>query len=436
MAIADLETVPVAVSAEEIDAQLGKMLESHHFCHSHRYPALLKYLVEQTRQGNSNLLKERLVGVEVFHRAPDYDTNADPVVRVTAGEVRKRLAQYYQATEHTDEIRIDLPTGSYVPRFYRSPVSLPRPVPRPAPMPESQAAPEQAASDDGPVESAAADVLAVAGSRGWEWLRQSWVVAAAVLVGALVAVGVTQFSHGLAFWQERSLTQFWGSFASQERAAVVVVGDHTVGEEGNALRAAQGAAASPSEDVLRLMNEYEQVTLTDVESLSKITNYMVRHDLSFKLAGAGAADIADLRTGPVLLFAGLDNRWTMRLSQHLRYRFVDSADNTIGAIEDAQTPGRTWQVNFKVPYAKMPMDYAIVARYYDPLVEQSVMIAAGLGATGTVAASEFVTSERFLEDMYKLAPKDWKRQNVEVVLALPVIDGHAGPPHIVASQFW
>ena len=40
-------------------------------------------------------MKERTLGVEVFGRPPDYDTNADPVVRVTAAEIRKKIAQFY-----------------------------------------------------------------------------------------------------------------------------------------------------------------------------------------------------------------------------------------------------------------------------------------------------------------------------------------------------
>ncbi len=433
MAIADLEPVPADIADEEIDTQLAKMLESHHFCHSHRYPALLKYLVEQTRVGKSHLLKERLVGVQVFHRAPDYDTNTDPVVRVTAAEVRKRIAQYYQEPEHGGEIRIDLPIGTYVPRFFRTPVPHGRPAADPV---ETDPPTLHDASGAEPAQSPLAEDLPRTSSTTPGWLPRNWVLAAAVALGVVIGVAAVRFWDDLAFSHEHRLTEFWAPFAAAEHSAVVVIGDHTVGYEGNALRSPQGAAASPSEDVLKLMNEYEQITLTDVESLFKVTNYMVRHHQTFNIAGAGAAEIADLRTGPVLLFAGLDNRWTMRLAQHLRYRFVDSPDNSVGIIEDAQTPGRTWQVDFKVPYNKMPMDYAIVARYYDPLLEQPVMIAAGLGATGTVSASEFVTSERLIEDMNKLAPKGWKHGNVEVVLALPVIDGHAGPPHIVASQFW
>jgi hypothetical protein len=216
----------------------------------------------------------------------------------------------------------------------------------------------------------------------------------------------------------------------------VVIGDHTIGSQGNALRSQQGAPINPTEDVLQLMNEQEQVTVSDVTSLFKITEYMIRHDRSYTATGAGRVSIDDLRKGPILLFAGLDNRWTMRLAEHLRYRFVDSPNDSIGTIQDSQNPSRRWQVDFNVPYSKMPMDYAIVARYQDPLVEQPVIIVAGIGETGTVSASEFVTSEKLIEDMEKLAPKGWKHGNVEVVLATPVIDGHPGPPHIVASQFW
>lgn len=121
MPTAELEHAPVAIPPEEIEVQLARMLDSQHFRHSQRYPALLRYLVEQSQQGKGAQMKERLLGIEVFHRTPDYDTNTDPVVRVTAAEVRKRIAQYYQEPEHSGELRIELPVGTYNPRFSRSP---------------------------------------------------------------------------------------------------------------------------------------------------------------------------------------------------------------------------------------------------------------------------------------------------------------------------
>ena len=100
-----------------VRSQVERMVSDGRFSASKRYPHLLQYIVEQTLAGNEDNLKERTIGVEVFHRPPDYDTNLDPVVRLCAAEVRKRLAQYYQSPAHAGELRIELNPGSYIPVF-------------------------------------------------------------------------------------------------------------------------------------------------------------------------------------------------------------------------------------------------------------------------------------------------------------------------------
>ena len=97
--------------------ELDAILSSYHFRGSKRYPALLKYVVDAALDGHSSDLKERTLGVEVFGRDPDYDTSADPVVRFSASEVRKRIAQYYHENGTSTHLQIELPLGSYVPEF-------------------------------------------------------------------------------------------------------------------------------------------------------------------------------------------------------------------------------------------------------------------------------------------------------------------------------
>src|ERR1039458_1027121 len=97
-----------------INEQLDRLLKSSFFSNSKRYPALLSHVVTRALEGQTSELKERALGIEVFDRAADYDTNIDPVVRITAGEIRKRLAQYYCEPEHEGELRIELRSGSYV----------------------------------------------------------------------------------------------------------------------------------------------------------------------------------------------------------------------------------------------------------------------------------------------------------------------------------
>src|ERR1700722_1427102 len=64
------------LTKEDRDAvllELQEILGSPHFSNSKRYPALLRYIVEKTLSGESDLLKERTLGVEVFDRPPSYD---------------------------------------------------------------------------------------------------------------------------------------------------------------------------------------------------------------------------------------------------------------------------------------------------------------------------------------------------------------------------
>lgn len=111
---------------EIVRNQLSVLVEDHAFRSSRRSVAFLQYVVEQTLQGAAEVLKERMIGVEVFGRDPLYDTSEDHVVRTAATELRKRLAIYYGEQEHRFELRITLQPGSYVPRF-----ALPSAEPKP-----------------------------------------------------------------------------------------------------------------------------------------------------------------------------------------------------------------------------------------------------------------------------------------------------------------
>ena len=96
-----------------VESALESMLESSIFRSSKQCKQLLRYIVSNSLAQKDAWLRERVIGIEVFGRAPDYDTGNDPVVRARVAEVRKRLAQYY--LEHRDKtaIHISIPSGSY-----------------------------------------------------------------------------------------------------------------------------------------------------------------------------------------------------------------------------------------------------------------------------------------------------------------------------------
>src|SRR5215475_9708088 len=108
------------VTPEEVSSQLERLLGSTQFRASRRCQRLLRTITERTLAGDITAVKERMLGMSVFGRPPEYDTSQDPIVRVTAAEVRKKLAQYYQEPVHHSEVRIDLLPGCYVPEFRRT----------------------------------------------------------------------------------------------------------------------------------------------------------------------------------------------------------------------------------------------------------------------------------------------------------------------------
>ena len=155
--------------------ELERLLNSDQFKNSKRCQILLSFIVEETIAGRGDQIKERVVGVSVFRRNPDYDTAEEPVVRNAAIEVRKRLAQYYVESGKDASVRIDLRAGSYVPEFH---------VAQPAPeSPESQ----QPLPARGPRRQVAVAIMAS-------------VALLIVMFGALLlyfgVIGKSEFGHG------------------------------------------------------------------------------------------------------------------------------------------------------------------------------------------------------------------------------------------------
>jgi hypothetical protein len=119
--------------APELRTHLLEILRSPVFKASPRSQHLLQYVVEKALDGDFDLLKERLIGTELFRRASGYDTGEDAIVRVAASDVRKRLLQFYGTGAAHGRMRIDLPPGSYIPAFAVVENGSHEPVPKESP---------------------------------------------------------------------------------------------------------------------------------------------------------------------------------------------------------------------------------------------------------------------------------------------------------------
>jgi len=409
-----------AAEAVAIREQLERLLAHPLFSNSKRYPVLLAYTVEQTLKGSAAELKERSIGIEVFGRSPTYDANADPVVRITAGEVRKRLIQYYYDSAHEGELVIELPTGSYVPQFRVPELLVPlEPAPPVPELPQPDAVPPGAV------------MHRAAPRRRWLFL--------AFLSGLVLAA-----SFGLG-WKLRdfrefqppsSIDRFWAPITDGTTVATYCLGEPARNLDVGSINSFDAPAGGPDPEPLYFrLHLSGHLALADVITLTRTAAALETRHKAFRVLPASEASFAQLREGPIVLIGGFDNIWTLRVTQKLRFGF-ESKDG-VAIIVDRKSPKQTsWATAWDLPYQKLSRDYAIVARIHDNTTGQPVIVAAGISEEGTEAAGEILYNPVYLDSLIAKLPPNWEQLNMEAVIETQVIEGHPGPPSILAVETW
>jgi len=402
-------------------AELEAILASPHFCNSKRYPALLRFIVENALAAKVELLKERTLGVEVFDRPHDYDTNADTVVRYTAGEVRKRLLLYYSEHDQPPSIRISLPAGSYVPEFFHASLepaagvsvahgsSGPDTDSRRHANTESQ---EAVRTDPHPVTGEMRHRLAPTGAR-----RLLWSALIAMVLLALVA-GAWKYRANPS---QSQVDEFWAPVVHGQHSLLICTGSSVFANN------RYSGVETANRDI-----DYPFVSWQSVSAAVQISGVLSRAGVSTELVSAPTAALTDLREHSVTLLGAYNNQWTMHLQQPLRYYFVPGADET---IVDRMQPQVQWKRDQSLPYSNSD-DYAVVARFHEPTIDGWVVVLAGVGRNGTEAAAEFVTSPHYLQLLRDRIGSDFSNRNIEAVLKINVIDGKTGAPTILAVSTW
>lgn len=427
--IASEKWIPITEADQQaVRDQLARVLASLPFSTSKRYPALLNYIVERTLEGHTEGLKERTLGVEVFHRDPQYDTNADPVVRIAAGEVRKRLAQYYYDSAHVREIHIEVPPGSYVPEF--------RPCADEgvASAPISAAQSEQLITAQASREHSGPSVQLPPDQRN---ATRLWLAAPllCLIAGMLLGAVGADFYRPLRSVSGPAINAFWKPLIDSPGPVWLCIGQVSVGGIELQPNGARNRFDRPYELVLgsgrRLSN------LADATTLAVVAGMLESRNKRYSIHGETETTFSDLMSGPSVLIGAYDNDWTIRLSDQLRFHFDMNADAKEQWIVDRQKPEeRIAPRAYGSPVLDTRDAYAVISRVRDPSTGQMVVSLAGIGSNGTKAAGIFVSEPQYLEDFAKHAPSNWERANLQLVITADVVDGSVGRPYVVSSYIW
>jgi len=399
--------------------ELQDILVSQPFRNSGRSKQFLSYVVQRKLEGRDELLKERTIGTEIFQRKAGYATGDDPVVRVQAGEVRRRLEQYYHGAPSPSPVRIELPVGSYAPEFRWSPAALPL---------ETKAASAPKRRRD-----------------------LTWTVGALGLGLALVVVMAVSLRPGRP--RESALDQFWSPVFSTSQPVLICLAkpilyrpsldlyrrysnSHPGTFQTEVERYDQPLPLDPSEKLvwgdMVPFNDYG-VAMGDVYVAARLSALFDHIDKPSQVRIGTNYSFEDLRNSPAVMVGAFNNRWTMQMTSNLRFVFAEQDGHFRIQEQIPSGQARSWILG---PHGEIVEDFAIVTRLLDAKTGQVLIAAAGLGANGTQAAGEFISRRDYLEDAFRSAPSDWQKKNLQVVLETTVTDSVAGPPRVVATYFW
>lgn len=396
------------VPSTELRDQIERLLADPLFRHSKRYTRFIRHVVELTGDGSTEPLNERALGVAIFGRSPNYDTEADPIVRVTASEIRKRLTQYYADPKHSNEIRFHMQKGSYLPEFL------------PAGAPELCAV-----------------VESVPEAKPKSWLSGHYIhislAAACLAIGALSWVTRSQPSTVELFWAP--VTKGPGT---------VLVSYAQLSSENLHL---EGGVADPhltwtdplTPTGVPIGLSWSRLVGTlafqrDVSSACRISEFLGSMQKHVVIRGAHAITMSSLRDTPSVILGGFNNEWTARLLPQARFSF--DGTGTLRFIRDRLHPdGTQWNFDTKVP-DRRAKDLIIITRVSDSPTGRAAVFAGGFSNWGTEAAVEFLAVPSHLEAALAGAPKHWEAKNLQIVLETIVVNAEAGVPRLLATHFW
>ena len=421
---------PAQLSSDQRQAvieEMNRILADPAFNGSKRCVMLFKHVVNCALSGDRTEFKERILGIEVFGRDPSYDSQTDPIVRVTANEIRKRLGQcYYEEQDSRHKVRIRLARGGYIPEFDfgaadRSDADEAEPAEEPHNSPVLAGAEIQQCG-----RAPAFVRLAV---------KRKWPLWSAIAILALAA-GAALYHYG----PGRSRQDlFWEPLLHSDKPLMACVADDPFlvdASDGDRTRAITINDASATRQIPGVSAPPDLMPATpfvEMTTANQITNWFVAHGRKVFLQRASTATLHLFRQGPAVLLGGFDNPWSLILTSKLRYRIEIDPSTDDKWIEDAQSPSKhDWKINAGLHFDDSYVDYAVITRFLDSETENWIVAVSSLGPHGLRAASELITENSFAKSL----PPSSSKTNVQIVLKTSVIKGTTSPPEVLAVYKW
>jgi len=418
-----------AIGPDEAREALGRILASKHFVNAHQKKKFLRLICDFYLEGRAHELNEHVLGYEVFGRDSSYNPSEDPIVRVFAHEIRKKLEVYYAKDGANDLIRLEIPAGSYQPVFARH-------------LPEA-AAPFSEASDATTAETE------VKRARNRLWLGRL-ALGFIFLSLAVAVIGLALSNRQLR--QQVAETEsakdpstygaVWASFLTDINPPLVILSNPPALRVANpsdpeartkdsiplapesvealkdkfvmnpevSIRESGGPSgdnAEPAKDkvVIERNQSPRLIVSTNVYTgvgeaigLHYLTDFFRKAARNIVLKQSRTLSAEDLKSRNVIMLGGVwVNEWSSKLTRSEDFVFTNK-----GTIENRNAqPGEEAEYipQFDRRTGNLVVDYALITVKPNISTVNDVMLLAGVYSQGTEATAEYLTNKSYLDQL-------------------------------------
>ena len=375
----------------QFQAEIEKLVASHALHGSESLCKLLRYLGKQALEHPGTAVKEYQIATEVFGRQADFDPQLDSMVRVQAGRLRTKLAEYYSTEGATDRIVVELPKGSYAVAFHER---------ANAAAAHGNGAGTGTWAND-PVESTGAAairrylapalsvaLIAALATIGWlSWTRRELGVSSANAAGEILAPAPIRI-----FWK--------GFVRGREEPWVIFSNAAFVGRPNTGMRYYDAAkdAKSPILDHYTGVGEVLAVHSLDIVFSQLHQALRVKRGSLFSLDDAKNNDL-------IFMGSPSENLTLLEIPSTTEFVFkrVESGpqEGNVEIVNVHPAKGEADKYVLGPSNTSLADDYAVVALVKGINPEHSELILAGTTTIGTQAAVEYVTRENYLDELLK-----------------------------------
>jgi hypothetical protein len=434
---------------------LKEIIDGPAFRGSHRSSQFLEFIVERSLAGELDQLKERLIGVQLFNRQPSYDTGEDAIVRVTASDVRRRLLQHYGWFGTSDEFRIDLPSGSYVPRISRKSHAAVAPdnhLPLASPLSPSWDAAREVHHETVVPPPIAAPPVAVAASKARSFWRTGAILALLLLAAFLGwwlrspgrRVAPASAAPGLpwsALFDSSAAAHLITSDPNIDAVQGITKTDLSLSDYANHRYIPDPGQLTPEQirlcELLLMAGDFSAAP--DAPTAVKIAEIAEMYSKKLEVQPSRDFQLSFLSNNDNFIFLGSprSNPWSSLFRGELDFQFV--YDTRKGSEYILNAHPRPSEPAAYVPSANgggTGYSFAIIAFVQNPDENGQILLLAGADGEGTAAAGDFVTDMPRISPALRNCgiPSSAGIHHFEILLRTETMAGVPRETHVVACH--